>query len=326
MDNQILITGADGFIGSHLTESFLERGYKVKALSNYNSFNNYGWLEDIKNKNLEVVVGDIRDPFYCLDLVKNVSIIYNLAALIAVPFSYISPGSYIQTNAIGTYNICEAAKRNGNIRLVQISTSEVYGTAKYLPIDEKHPKNPQSPYSASKIGADAIALSYFNSYDLPVIIARPFNTYGPRQSYRAVIPSIILQILSGNDKVVLGDTSTKRDFNYVNDICEGLISLGQTNNANGCEVNICSNSSQTIEQIFCQIRKIMQVQVELDFKKELVRPAKSEVLELQGDYSQLFKLTGWKPKVSLEEGLITTCKWYQKPENLKKFKIVLNSF
>jgi NAD dependent epimerase/dehydratase len=319
MKDKILITGADGFIGSHLTELCLEKGYRVKALSYYNSFNHKGWLDGNDNKNLEIVVGDIRDPFFCFDIVKDVSVVYNLAALIAVPYSYIAPGSYIQTNIGGTYNICEAAKRNGNIRLVQVSSSEVYGTAQYIPIDEKHPKQSQSPYSASKIGADAIAISFYHSFGLPVIIARPFNTYGPRQSCRAVIPSIITQIVSGKKKVVLGDISTIRDFNFISDICEGILTLGECKDAIGREVNICSNTGRAIEEVLNHIKTILNADVTVEQDNQLIRPTKSEVLKLQGDSSLLYNLTGWQSKVTITDGLKTTCEWYKRPENLQKF-------
>ena len=230
MRKRILITGADGFIGSHLTEMLLKKGYKVKALTQYNSFNYWGWLEDISiTSNLEIINGDIRDPHYCKEITKDVDLIFHLAALIAIPYSYLAPDSYIDTNVKGTLNICQAAKENGNIRVIHTSTSEVYGTAQYVPIDENHPKQPQSPYSASKIGADMIAMSFYYAYDLPVSIARPFNTYGPRQSARAIIPTIICQIANGRKQIEIGDLSPTRDFNYVEDICLGFVAIAESN-------------------------------------------------------------------------------------------------
>ena len=222
----VLVTGADGFIGSHLVEMLHFKGHQVRALSQYNSFNNWGWLEDINCKDeIEVLTGDIRDPHYCNEIVRNVDIIFHLAALIAIPYSYVAPNSYVDTNINGTLNICQAAKENGNIRVIHTSTSEVYGTAQYVPIDEKHPLQPQSPYSASKIAADAMAMSFFHAFELPVTILRPFNTYGPRQSARAVIPTIITQIANGMKEIKLGDLSPTRDFNYVEDTCRGLLAI-----------------------------------------------------------------------------------------------------
>ena len=243
----ILVTGADGFIGSHLTELLVKKGATVKALSYYNSFNNWGWLEDIDCvDSVEIVCGDVRDPHYCKYLTKDIDIVFHLAALIAIPYSYIAPDSYVDTNIKGTLNICQAALENGVTRLIHTSTSEVYGTAQHVPIDEKHPLQAQSPYSASKIGADAIAMSFYNTYNLPLTIARPFNTYGPRQSARAVIPTIITQICSGKEEIVLGDVSPTRDFNYVEDTCRGFIELAECDAAVGQTVNIGSNTEISI--------------------------------------------------------------------------------
>jgi NAD dependent epimerase/dehydratase len=226
---KVLVTGADGFIGSHLTEMLCYKGYKVKALSQYNSFNNWGWLEHINyKKEIEIITGDIRDLDFCKNISKDVEIIFHLAALIAIPFSYILPTAYAETNIIGTLNICQAARDNRVSRLIHTSTSEVYGTAKYVPIDENHPLQPQSPYSATKIAADSMAMSFYNSFNLPVTIARPFNTYGPRQSARAVIPTIISQIAFGKKEIELGDLSPTRDFNYVEDCCRGFIMLAES--------------------------------------------------------------------------------------------------
>ena len=241
-NKNILVTGADGFIGSHLTEMLLAQGNKVKALSYYNSFNYWGWLEDVpKNENLEIISGDIRDPHFCKEITKGVDIIFHLAALIAIPYSYVAPDSYVDTNVKGTLNICQASKENGNIRFIHTSTSEVYGTAQYVPIDEKHPLQPQSPYSASKIGADAMAMSFYNAFELPVTVVRPFNTYGPRQSARAVIPTIITQIAAGKKQIKLGDVTPTRDFSYVEDTCRGFIALAESDQTIGETINIGSN-------------------------------------------------------------------------------------
>jgi NAD dependent epimerase/dehydratase len=318
---KVLVTGADGFIGSHLTEALLEKGYIVRALSLYNSFNHWGWLEDVpENNNLEITTGDIRDPELCNELVKDTKLIFHLAALIAIPYSYRSPRNYIDTNITGTLNICQAARDNGNKRVVHISTSEVYGTAQYVPIDEKHAKQPQSPYSASKIGADAVALSFYHSFDLPVIIARPFNTYGPRQSSRAVIPTIITQIASNVKTIKLGDTRPTRDLNFVTDVCEGLIRLAECDKAIGKEINIASGNEISILGLFNRIRIIMNSDAEVVTDNQRIRPESSEVFRLLGDNSLMRSLTHWKPKYSLEEGLQKTCEWYSKPENLNKYK------
>ena len=231
---KFLVTGADGFIGSHLVEILHSHGFDVKALSQYNSFNNWGWLEGINCLNeIEVVSGDIRDPFFCKEIMQEVDCVFHLAALIAIPYSYAAPQSYVETNITGTLNVCQAAKEIGDVRVIHTSTSEVYGTAQYVPIDEKHPLQPQSPYSASKIGADAMAMSFFNAFELPLTIARPFNTYGPRQSARAVIPTIISQIANGAKEIKLGDVSPTRDFNYVTDTCLGFIELAKCQDAIG---------------------------------------------------------------------------------------------
>lgn len=318
---KILVTGADGFIGSHLVEMLLDKGYKVRALSLYNSFNYWGWLEDIPNNDrLEVVNGDIRDPHFCKKITKDVDLIYHLAALIAIPFSYVSPDIYIDTNIKGTLNICQAAKENGNVRLIQTSTSEVYGTAIYVPIDEKHPKQPQSPYSATKIGADAIAMSFYNAFELPVTVARPFNTYGPRQSARGIIPTIIIQIANGFKEIKLGDLTPTRDFSFVKDTCSGLIAIAESCSSIGKEVNICSNFEISILNTLNYIKEIMQSDVKYINENQRIRPGKSEVFRLWGDNSLLKELTGFVPEYSIQKGLEITCKWFTKPENLKKYK------
>lgn len=316
-----LVTGADGFIGSHLTEMLLAKGVKVKALSLYNSFNNWGWLEDIpQNKNLEVITGDIRDPHFCKTLVKDVDIVFHLAALIAIPYSYVAPDSYVDTNIKGTLNICQAAKENGNIRVINTSTSEVYGTAQYVPIDEKHPKQAQSPYSASKIGADAMALSFYNAFNLPVTIVRPFNTYGPRQSARAVIPAIICQIAAGMKQIKLGDTTPTRDFNYVKDTCRGFIEIALNEKTIGQEINIGSNFEISVGETLNLIKKLMKSEVEFITEQQRIRPENSEVFRLWCDNTKINKLTGFKPQYSIEEGLKLTIDWFTRPENLKIYK------
>lgn len=321
---KILVTGADGFIGSHLTEALLARGFRVRALSQYNSFNYWGWLEDIPvNENLEVVCGDIRDPHFCKEIAKGVDLIFHLAALIAIPYSYVAPDAYVETNVKGTLNICQAAKENGNIRVIHTSTSEVYGTAQYVPIDEKHPKQPQSPYSASKIGADAMALSFFNAFNLPVTIARPFNTYGPRQSARAIIPTIISQIASGIKEIKLGDLTPTRDFSYVKDTCRGFIAIAENESTIGKEINIASNYEISMQDTLELVKKIMKSDVRFIVEDQRLRPAKSEVFRLWGDNTLLRELTGFSPEFDIERGLTETCQWLVDPENLKKYKATL---
>ena len=322
MNNKVaLVTGADGFIGSHLVEMLVLDGYKVKALSQYNSFNNWGWLEDVNcMDSIEVVTGDIRDPHFCKNISKDVDIIFHLAALIAIPYSYIAPDSYLDTNIKGTLNVCQAAKENGNIRVIHTSTSEVYGTAQYVPIDEKHPMSPQSPYSASKIAADAMAMSYFNSFDLPVAIARPFNTYGPRQSARAVIPTIISQIANGMKEIKLGDTSPTRDFNYVEDTCRGFISIAENDKAIGEIINIGSNSEISIAETLNIIKELMQSEVNFVTDEKRLRPKNSEVFRLYCDNTKIKKITGYKPKITIQDGLQRTINWFTLPKNLRHYK------
>lgn len=318
---KILITGADGFIGSHLTELLVKEGAKVKALSQYNSFNSWGWLEDLDClADVEVLTGDVRDPHYCKQITKDVDIIFHLAALIAIPYSYIAPDSYIDTNVKGTLNICQAALENGCMKVIHTSTSEVYGTAQYVPIDEKHPLQPQSPYSASKIGADAIAMSFYNSFKLPLSIARPFNTYGPRQSARAVIPTIITQIASGMKEIEIGDVTPTRDFTYVEDTCRGLMALAGCDESEGQVVNIGSNYEISVGDVLNLIKEIMRSDVVFVTDKERVRPEKSEVFRLWCDNSRLKSLTGFELKYTLREGLEKTIEWFTDPKNLGRYK------
>ena len=316
----MLVTGADGFIGSHLTEMLLEEGYKVRALSQYNSFNNWGWLEGINHPNLEVVTGDVRDPHYCKHISRDVDTIFHLAALIAIPYSYIAPDSYVDTNVKGTLNICQAAKENGVRRVLVTSTSEVYGTAQYVPIDEKHPKQPQSPYSATKIGADAMAMSFYNAFELPVIIVRPFNTYGPRQSARAIIPTIITQIANGATEIKLGDLTPTRDFNFVKDTCRGFIQLADCDEAIGQEVNVCSNYEISMRDTLNLIADIMGKKVNFVEDTQRLRPKNSEVFRLWGDNTKIKGLTGFEPEYDIRRGLEETIKWFTCEDNLKKYK------
>jgi NAD dependent epimerase/dehydratase len=316
-----LVTGADGFIGSHLTEILVKKGWQVKALSQYNSFNYWGWLDDIvRTDDIEIVTGDVRDPHYCKFITKGVDIVFHLAALIAIPYSYEAPDSYVDTNIRGTLNICQAALDNDVKRVIHTSTSEVYGTAQYVPIDEKHPLQPQSPYSASKIAADAMATSFFNAFDLPITIARPFNTYGPRQSARAVIPTIITQIADGRKEIKLGDISPTRDFNYIEDTCRGFIALAECDAAVGETVNIGSNFEISISDTLNLIRDLMDSDVKFISDNQRLRPEKSEVFRLWCDNTKIEKLTGFKPKIDIRTGLQRTINWFSDPENLRKYK------
>jgi NAD dependent epimerase/dehydratase len=320
-NKKILITGADGFIGSHLTEALVQQGATVKALSQYNSFNNWGWLETINGLDkIEVLTGDVRDPHYCKEITKNIDVVFHLAALIAIPYSYIAPDSYVDTNIKGTLNICQAALENGCERVIHTSTSEVYGTAQDVPIDEKHPLQPQSPYSASKIGGDMMAMSFFNSFELPLTIARPFNTYGPRQSARAVIPTIITQIADGKKEIKLGDVSPTRDFNYVADTCRGFIELAECEEAVGETVNIGSNFEISVRDTLLKIKELMGSDVKFIFDEQRVRPGRSEVFRLWCDNKKINGLTGFKPAYTLEQGLKETINWFFNKENLSRYK------
>jgi NAD dependent epimerase/dehydratase len=316
-----LVTGADGFIGSHLVELLVREGYKVKALSQYNSFNSWGWLEDIEcQKSVEILNGDVRDQEYCRRITKNVDVVFHLAALIAIPYSYIAPNSYVDTNINGTLNICQASLENCVERVIHTSTSEVYGTAQYVPIDENHPLQPQSPYSASKIAADAMAMSFFKSFDLPLTIARPFNTYGPRQSARAVIPTIISQIASGKRHIKLGDVTPTRDFNYVADTCRGFIELSRCAEATGEIVNIGSNFEISVGDTLNLIRELMSSDVEFLYDEQRARPNSSEVFRLWCDNSKIHKLTGFVPRYKIKDGLRETIDWFSCQKNLSKYK------
>jgi NAD dependent epimerase/dehydratase len=318
---KVLVTGADGFIGSHLVEMLVKEGYQVRALALYNSFNDWGWLENIECRDkVEIVTGDVRDPFLCREITKDIDIVFHLAALIAIPYSYVAPQSYIETNINGTVNMCKAAMDNGVKRFIHTSTSETYGTALYVPIDEKHPLQPQSPYSASKIGADAMAMSFFNSFNFPLTIARPFNTYGPRQSARAVIPTIICQIADGMREIKLGDVSPTRDFNYVLDTCRGFIALAKSDQTIGKTVNIGSNFEISIGDTLNLIKTIMNKEVCFINDDVRIRPKNSEVHRLWCDNSLIYELTGFEPLYSIEDGLKLTIEWFSKKDNRAKYK------
>lgn len=322
-NKRVLITGADGFIGSHLTEKLLDENCSVKAFVYYNSFNSFGWLDSFpksKLDNIEIFPGDVRDPNGVRRAVKDVDIVFHLAALIGIPFSYHSPDSYVDTNIKGTLNILQASRDAGIEKVLVTSTSEVYGTAQHVPIDEKHPKQGQSPYSATKIGADAIAESFYKSFGLPVVIVRPFNTYGPRQSARAVIPTIITQLLNRSEEIHIGSLYPTRDLNYVSDVCKGFIYLSQCNEAVGREVNIGSGKEISIGDLAKEIINIINPGAKVVSEDLRKRPEKSEVERLLCDNGLIQKLTGWKPEVSLRDGLIKTIEWFKNPHNLQRYK------
>ena len=324
MNNKtVLITGADGFIGSHLTELLIQSGYKVRAFVYYNSFNSNGWLDTLtvetKSK-IDIISGDIRDPNGVREAMIGIDIVFHLAALIAIPFSYHSPDSYIDTNVKGTLNILQAARDSKVKRILITSTSEVYGTAQFVPITELHPKQPQSPYSASKIGADAIADSFYRSFDLPITIVRPFNTYGPRQSARAVIPTIISQLLNGAEEIKLGDISPTRDLLFVKDTVIGFLKIAQCNELIGHEVNIATQSEITIGNLAQNLINNINPNAKIITDSVRLRPEKSEVFRLFGSNEKLKSYTDWEQEYSLEKGLKETIDWFSKVENLKQYK------
>lgn len=320
---KVLVTGADGFIGSHLVEGLLAQGCDVRAFVFYNSFNSWGWLDTLppdQLKKLDVFAGDIRDPNGVREAMIGCDVVFHLAALIAIPFSYHSPDSYIDTNIKGTLNVLQAAKLLGTPKVLVTSTSEVYGTAQYAPIDEKHPFQGQSPYSATKIGADRLAESFFRSFELPVVIVRPFNTFGPRQSARAVIPTIITQLLSGKEEIHVGSLSPTRDFNYVKDTVNGFIALAKADKVNGEEVNIATGEEFTIGDLAKFLVQEINPEAKLIVKDERLRPENSEVFRLIGDASKIKSITDWSPQYSFYEGLAETVEWFKAPENLNRYK------
>lgn len=318
---RVLVTGADGFIGSHLVELLASRGARVRALSLYNSFNDWGWLEGLDpGLGVEIVTGDIRDKAQVSAITRDIDVVFHLASLIAIPYSYVAPESYVQTNVQGTLNVVQAALERGVKRVVHTSTSEVYGTARKVPIAEDHPLQPQSPYSATKIAADSIATSFHLSFKLPLVVARPFNTFGPRQSARAVIPTIVTQLLSGSTRIRLGRLDPTRDFNFVCDTCEGMIALAQCDEAIGQVVNIGSGSEISIGELAQSIAEIVGVKIEIETEAARLRPEDSEVERLLCDNTRIRRLTGWAPKVSLRQGLEQTIAWFRRPENLKRYK------
>lgn len=320
---KVLVTGADGFIGSHLVEALLNEGCHVKAFCFYNSFNSWGWIdvldEEVKNK-IEVFSGDIRDTYGVRTAMKGCDIVFHLAALIAIPFSYHSPENYIDANVKGTLNILQAAKDFNIEKILVTSTSEVYGTALYVPIDEKHPRQGQSPYSATKIGADAIAESFHKSFNLPITIVRPFNTYGPRQSARAVIPTIITQLLSGINEIKLGALHPTRDLVFVKDTVAGFISIARSEKVNGEEINIATQQEISIGDLAHILIKQINPKAIIISDDIRLRPDKSEVERLLGSNEKIKLLTGWQPSYSFEKGLEATVEWFRKPENLKNYK------
>ena len=320
---KVLVTGADGFIGSHLVEKLLEEGCKVKAFVYYNSFNNWGWLDTFSSEKLsqiEIFAGDIRDANGVRTAMKDIDVVFHLAALIAIPFSYYSPDCYIDTNVKGTLNIVQAAKDLKTQRVLVTSTSEVYGTAQYIPIDEKHPRQPQSPYSASKIGADCIAESFYRSFNVPLTIVRPFNTYGPRQSARAVIPTIITQLLNKETEIKLGDTSPTRDLLFVKDTAEAFVSIAKCDELVGHDCNIATNSEISVGDLARKLIEQINPTAKIIQDGVRLRPSKSEVFRLYGSNEKIIQFANWKPKYSLDEGLRQTIEWFSQNENIKKFK------
>ncbi|QTL97708.1 SDR family NAD(P)-dependent oxidoreductase [Iocasia frigidifontis] len=319
---KVLVTGAEGFIGSHLVEGLLKEGNSIRAFVYYNSFNTWGWLDTFpkgKLKKIEIFTGDIRDPNGVRKAFQDIDEVYHLAALIAIPFSYYSPDSYIDTNIKGTLNILQAARDFGTSRVLITSTSEVYGSARYVPIDEKHPFQGQSPYSATKIGADRLAESFYRSFSLPITIVRPFNTYGPRQSARAVIPTIIMQLLAGKEKIKLGSLTPTRDFNYVKDTVQGFIEIAKSEKTIGEEINIASQEEISIGDLAGELVNQINSAAEIVCDQERMRPEKSEVNRLLGANEKIKRLTKWKPAYTFKEGLAETISWIK--DNLDKYKV-----
>lgn len=319
---KVLVTGAEGFIGSHLTELLVNEGYDVRAMVQYNSFNNWGWIDtfnsELKSK-IEIFLGDVRDPNGVRKAMEGCDAVFHLAALIAIPYSYYSPDMYIDTNIKGTLNILQAARDLGTRRVLITSTSEVYGTAQYVPIDEKHPYQGQSPYSASKIGADRLAESFYRSFNLPVTIVRPFNTFGPRQSARAVIPTIITQLLAGKEEIKLGSLTPTRDFNYVKDTARGFLEIYKSDKTIGEEINIATQKEISIGELANELIRQINPNAKIVCEEERKRPEKSEVNRLLGSNEKIMKLTNWKPQYTFEEGIKETIDFFK--NNLDKYKV-----
>jgi len=324
-NKKVLVTGAGGFIGSHLVEAVVRKGCKVRAFVHYNSFNSWGWMDylnqakDIKNY-IEIFSGDVRDPYGVKKAMRDIDIVFHLAALIGIPYSYNSPESYVDTNIKGTLNILQAGRELEIQKIIHTSTSEVYGTAQFTPITEEHPINPQSPYSATKAAADFVALSFYRSFNTPATVIRPFNTYGPRQSARAIIPTIISQIISKETKVRLGDVYPKRDFIYVKDTVQGFIDAAESDKSVGKVIHIGSSSEISISELANLIAKLMDSKIEIEVADERKRPKKSEVERLLADNSRARELIGWSPRYRLEDGIAETIKWFSNLDNLKFYK------
>lgn len=319
---KVLVTGADGFIGSHLVENLLEKGYDVRAFVYYNSFNTWGWLDKLpkeKRDQIEIFAGDVRDPNGVREAMKGVDGVFHLAALIAIPFSYHSPDSYVDTNIKGTLNVLQAARELETERIMVTSTSEVYGTAQYVPIDEKHPYQGQSPYSATKIGADRLAESFYRSFQLPVSIVRPFNTFGPRQSARAVIPTIISQLLAGKEEIKLGSLTPTRDFNYVKDTTAGFIAIAESDRTIGEEINIATQQEISIGDLANEIISQINPNARIICDEQRLRPEKSEVNRLLGSNAKIRELTDWKQQYTFEKGIAETIAWIR--ENINTYKV-----
>jgi len=328
-NKKVLVTGADGFIGSHLTEKLLDEGCRVKAFTYYNSFGTWGWLDTLpkeKLKEIEIISGDIRDGYMVETASKGIDIIFHLAALISIPYSYHSPESYVDTNIKGTLNILQSARKNETERVIVTSTSEVYGTANYVPIDERHPKQGQSPYSASKIGADFMSESFYRSFNLPVTIVRPFNTYGPRQSARAVIPTIITQLLHGSEEIKLGSLHPTRDLVYVKDTVSGFFEIAKSKELTGEEINIATNSEISVGELAEKIINAINPKAKIVTDDVRLRPENSEVERLFGSDEKILSKTDWRRKYSLDEGLKETIEWFRDLKNLEKYKSNIYNF
>lgn len=322
MGKKVLVTGSEGFIGSHLTEALVKQGYDVRAFVLYNSFNNWGWIDTLPEdvmKHVEVFTGDVRDPNAVREAAKGMDAILHLAALIAIPYSYYAPDAYVDTNVKGTLNVLQAARDLETSRVLVTSTSEVYGTAQYVPIDEKHPYQGQSPYSATKIGADRLAESFYRSFNMPISIVRPFNTYGPRQSARAVIPTIITQLLSGKEEIKLGSLHPTRDFNYVKDTANGFISILESDKCIGEEINIATQKEISVGQLAEELIRQINPNAKIICDDQRLRPAKSEVERLLGANEKIKRLTSWEPQYTFEQGLAETIEWLK--GNLDKYKV-----